>query len=199
MAIPNPEEIQVLLLFVVPGIIIVFVRSRFLGGRMPLVTDGIILYFSITAAYHALFFPITSIFLDGPPSDFLGMVGWSVFIFLLPALCGVLLGLAIRGRWLKLFLDRLGLTLVHPIGTSWEYVFSNSSGAYVIVCMKDGTKWAGFFGSDSFASSDVGERDILLERVYEICADHTWKPRESAVWLSASEIQSIEFWPKTRG
>lgn len=198
MDIPDSEQMKNFLLFVVPGIVILFFRSKFLSGRMPKPAEGILSYAAITSAYHAFFFPITDYFLSNPAQSLLNGFIWLLFIFVMPMLVGLFLGIAIRAKWMKSILDKLNVALVHPIGTSWEFRFSDCEECYVMAVLKDGTCWAGLYGQSSFASSTESERDFYLEKVFEIERDGRWTARASSVWLNASEIQSIEFWPKVR-
>jgi hypothetical protein len=65
----------------------------------------------------------------------------------------------------------------------------------VLVVLKDGTKFGGRFGAQSFASSDGKERDVYIEQVYEIDKYDLWTPSDQGVLILASEIRTIEFWP----
>jgi hypothetical protein len=62
--------------------------------------------------------------------------------------------------------------------------------------LKDGTKWIGYLGPNSFTSTDAEERDIYIEHVYNLGDDDVWTPRGSSVLIAHGEIQSLEFWPK---
>ena len=67
---------------------------------------------------------------------------------------------------------------------------------WVLVTLKDGTRFAGFCGSDSFMSSDPSERDIYIQQVYDVDDDNNWSSSaEKALLIIADEIQTIEFWP----
>ncbi|MCY4531320.1 MAG: DUF6338 family protein [Gammaproteobacteria bacterium] len=63
---------------------------------------------------------------------------------------------------------------------------------------QDGTRFAGYCGSESFMSSDPTGRDIYIERIYDLIDDNVWSPRgENGVLITAGEVQTIEFWPNT--
>ena len=67
---------------------------------------------------------------------------------------------------------------------------------WVLVTLKDGTRFAGFCGSESFMSSDPTERDIYIQRIYDIDDENKWSPRgDNGVLIAAGEVQTIEFWP----
>ena len=72
------------------------------------------------------------------------------------------------------------------------------SSQWVLVTLKDGTRFAGFCGPESFMSSDPTERDIYIERIYDVDDQNNWSSRrEKGVLITAGEIQTIEFWPHT--
>ena len=67
---------------------------------------------------------------------------------------------------------------------------------WVLVTLKDGTRFAGFCGDESFMSSDPSERDIYIQWTYDIDDQNNWSSRgENGVLIAAGEVQTIEFWP----
>lgn len=65
-----------------------------------------------------------------------------------------------------------------------------------MVSLTSGESVAGFFGPDSFASSDESERDIYIEEEYDVSDQGTWTPRPAKVGIliPVKEIRNIEFW-----
>ena len=55
---------------------------------------------------------------------------------------------------------------------------------------------AGFFGVESFASSDIGERDVYIEEEYLVSEGGIWEPRANKVGILVpfKEIKYVEFW-----
>lgn len=49
--------------------------------------------------------------------------------------------------------------------TAWDALFSLRPESWIIVTLKDGTKVKGWFGVDSHASSDDGQRDLFISHV----------------------------------
>ena len=123
-----------------------------------------------------------------------------MLLFVLPALLGTLLGLNVRKGWTKRFLNKAKINTIHSVNTAWDWRFGDCKECWVLAVLKDGTKWAGYLGIQSFMSSDPAERDIFIERVYEIDNEtDVWTPRTSSVWIAHAEIQSLEFWPTQQG
>lgn len=198
-ALADPEKLRLFLLFAVPGIVALYVRSQFLTGRMPPIAEGIVAYVTLSLIYHAAIFPIlNSLYLE--PVVGWRWIAWFILLFILPALLGALLGANVRKGWTKGLLTRVGINTVHPVNAAWDWYFGGCKECWVLVVLKDGTKWAGYLGQRSFMSSDPSERDILIENVYELDSKtDAWTPRPSSVWIAHGEIQSLEFWPMTAG
>lgn len=193
MELLDIEKIQLFLVLAVPGIVIIYVRSQFLTGRMLSLKEGLITYIAVSLVYYAIVFPAWA--LSGQPTGLTTSVSWFLIVLVGPAVAGLLLGLNARKGWLQKLVERFGISTVHPIGTAWDWRFSNINEYWVLAVLKDDTKWAGYLDTNSFISSDPSERDIYINQVYELDADNNWLPRTSGVWIAHGEIQSLEFWP----
>lgn len=89
----------------------------------------------------------------------------------------------------------MGVKALSGFPSAWDYHFSRvSEPLWTLVTLKDGSKVAGWFGSNSLASS--GERDLYLEQVYRLSEDEPWQPvpGNSGIWIRGDEICYIEFW-----
>ncbi|TCU61270.1 hypothetical protein EDF58_101584 [Novosphingobium sp. PhB57] len=200
----DPEKLRLFWFFAMPGVIILYVRAQFLTGRMPSAAEGLIAYLVVSIVYHALLFPVASPLYGVAVTSFGGGVGWFAYILAGPAAAGVISGLAAQRGWIRNILNslkfnKLPLRTVHSIPSAWDWKFSQCTDCFVMVVLKDATKWAGYLGEQSFISSAPAERDIFLEKVYEIDPENNWIPRTSGVWIGHGEIQSIEFWPNAQG
>lgn len=194
-AIADPEKLRLFLLFAVPGIVALYVRSQFLTGRMLPIAEGIIAYVTLSLIYQAAIVSIFGLFNRGLFAGWMALA-WPVLLFVFPAIIGALLGLNIRKSWTKRLIAKLRINTAHPVNAAWDWRFVDSKSCWVLVVLKDGTEWAGYLGTQSFMSSDPAERDIFIEKVYEIDSKtDVWTARTSSVWIAHSEIQSIEFWP----
>jgi hypothetical protein len=115
-----------------------------------------------------------------------------------PAIFGFVLGLAAQKEWTSWLADKLDLSIVHVIPAAWDWRFSKvpRGGMFVMVTLTSGERVAGFFGSNSFASSDAGERDLYIEEEYTVIDQGTWEARTEKVGIliSAKEIKYVEFW-----
>lgn len=198
MELLDPEKLQLFFLFTVPGMVALYVRAQFLDGRMPGLGDGITVYVALSLLYHAAWFTaspeIYAVTLSTATTC--QKVGWIALLFIGPVILGILSGLNVQKQWLKHVLERIGLKTMHPVASAWDWHFSKVAESWVLVILKDGTKWGGLLGPKSFISSSSSERDIFIEKVYFVHNDGKWEERSSSVLISPGEVQTIEFWPK---
>ena len=185
------------LMFAVPGIIALYFRGQFLTGRLPPLGEGAIAYVILSLVYQALCYPLSKNLFDSAWASGWRWLGWFVFIFVVPAIIGLLLGLNIRKGWLKGLVNKCGFSTIHPVNCAWDWHFGQCEECWVIAVLKDGTEWHGYMGGGSFMSSDSSERDLFIEKVYQCDSEgKPWTPRSSSVWIAHGEIQSLEFLPR---
>src|SRR5262249_6846081 len=92
------EEAPYALALIVPGLIIVFFRTRFTSGKTPAASEAIVPYFALTAGYYAVLFPFIKLALSIPGDEWTWWFGWTALTLAIPALLGAALGiLAQRG------------------------------------------------------------------------------------------------------
>ena len=194
------DNIYLILGFIVPGLIAVFVRAQFLTGRSPPHSEAILSYFIISVVYYALALPIIDVIGELEDAGFWKVLAWLAVIFVGPAMLGVALGLNAQKGLVRRLANRFGMHPVHVMPTAWDWKFSSAGEHWVLVTLKDDTKFAGFCGVGSFMSSDPNERDIYIEKVFDLDADNKWKDcGPKSALIAAGEIRTIEFWPVQRG
>ena len=189
------KSLEFVLVFMVPGLVALYARSQFLTGRLPELKEAAPSYLALTLVYYALTYPffayVVSIDVDGPWR----LAMWFGLVFLGPIIFGSVLGVIASRGIIRAILSKFGFRVVHPMPTAWDYKLGDEAEQYVLVKLKDGTEFAGIFGGRSFASSDPNERDLYIEKVFDLSKTNQWKPRKgNGVWLKGEEIQSIEFW-----
>jgi hypothetical protein len=196
-----------------PGYVLGSVYSR--GIRGPAVSDRAFVAVSALGglATHLLGLPITVPLIRGTVRDGLDHHIWflaagaAVVLLVLPAVIGAGLGILAEGRvpfsnreapsWLMRLLNNLGLTVSVRTQEAWNWVFHRRQAAWVRIRLKgDEGIILGKFGKDSFASSDANLRDIYLQELWAADED-AWffspYPTTRGVWVSGSDMQSIEF------
>ncbi len=193
------DSLYLILGFLVPGLVVLFVRSQFVTGRRPPHSASVLSYLTISVIYYALALPLLHLALSAR-GDWQAPVAWFSLILVGPAGLGLLLGLNVQKDWLRRLLQRWHLNVVHPIPTAWDWKFGRSGYEWVLVTLKDGTRFGGFCGPESFMSSDPKERDIYVQWVYEIDDKGQWSARdERGLLIAAGEVRTIEFWSDKPG
>ncbi|WGV16275.1 DUF6338 family protein [Fuscovulum ytuae] len=190
------ENTSIVLFFVVPGLIILFTRAQFVTGGFKSTPDSILTYFVISSIYLAVCLPLIRWLELDPRSNH---AAWLIFVFVLPVLVGSTLGLSVRRRWFLRLLHFFGMNLVDAIPTAWDWKLGNIAACYVIVTLKDETRFYGLLSRRSFISSDPSERDIYIEECFKFGEDGTWNrfPNEG-VLIAANEVRTIEFFSATQ-
>jgi Family of unknown function (DUF6338) len=186
--------LEFVLVFLVPGLVALYARSQFLTGGNHNLKEAIPVYLSLTLVYYGLVFPFAEYVVSVNVNGWWRITMWLLLLGVGPLLFGSLLGIVASFGIVKKLISFLGISVVHPMPTAWDYKLSKSEQQFVFVTLKNGTRFAGRYGGKSFASSEPNERDLYLEEIYDWSGSSQWKTREgSGVWLTGSEIQSIEF------
>ncbi len=189
------------LVFFVPGTIILFVRSRLTTGRLPHPSERFLSYLMVSAIYLALTLP----FIDYQPELGLSNISswkWILWLFAIP----FIVGLFLARSWsiVRILSGKIGFKLIHPIPTAWDWKFGNADDQWVFVSLTDGSQVAVYLGEESFISSDPEERDIYIQKVYEVDPQtNKWKEAADTkgILITPGQVKTVEFWPYeyTRG
>jgi hypothetical protein len=192
-----PENLYILLFFIVPGLVIVYVRSQFISGRTPTHTENVLGYLVLSLLYYSIILPFIEQALSVREPWVTRAAVWIVLTLVGPALFGLLLGVWAQkecGVWIA---DKIGLSTIHVIPAAWDWRFSKMpcGGMFVMVTLTSGERVAGLFGAKSFASSDTAERDLYLEEEYDVDGDK-WeaRPAKVGILIPVKEVRYIEFW-----
>jgi hypothetical protein len=193
----NVEDLRLILIFIVPGLIILYVRSRFITGRPQSHAENLLSYLVLSTVYYAITTPFLQASLSIRHPWILWALIWILLTIVGPAILGLLLGAEAQKEWLTKIAARLHLSVVHVIPTAWDWRFSKiSSGTFLLVTLTSDERVAGYFGSVSFASSDTAERDLYIEEEYDIDSEGSWTSRSEkvGVFIPFKEIKYVEFW-----
>nr|WP_029926232.1 DUF6338 family protein [Ochrobactrum sp. UNC390CL2Tsu3S39] len=189
------DAIYVALVFLVPGYVISSCRSHFITGQKLDGHDYLVRLLTLSALNFLLSGWTIYLAIAWEWSPELRVFLWVLVLGICPAIIGIISGLSSKAGWLRNVYGWMGFSPVHVVPTSWEYQFSSLIEAWVLVVLKDGTTFAGYWGGKSFASSRSDERDLLIERVYEVPETGPWTATNKSVLISGGEIRTIEFTP----
>lgn len=193
------QNVYLVIGFLVPGMIATFVRSQFITGRTPTHSEALLSYLALSIIYYALTLPFVDYALSFQTAGYEKTFCWFTLVFVGPALLGLILGLNVQREWLRRALRRLHLNPVHAMPTAWDWRFGSMQQNWMLVTLKDGTRFAGYCGQGSFMSSDPKERDLYMQHVFNIDDETKWLPTKKSVLITAGEIRTVEFWPIESG
>ena len=122
-------------------------------------------------------------------------IAWGLIILISPLVLGLITGKLNQAELIRKALQRLGFNPIHVIPTAWDYKFNDlKEGRWIIVTLENGSEILGFFGAHSFASSEMSERDIYVQKMFQN-KNGTWEeiPRSDGILISGNKIRHIEF------
>ena len=190
-------SLQLFFAFVVPGIIATYVRAQFLTGRIPSAKDNIFEIIVLSTIYYAVFIVVIDPLIKTINYRLYRDAAWIALTIVGPAIFGIALGVAAQRHLLARIAARFDLSLVHVVPTAWDWCFSNlKSGCFIMVTLTDERTVSGYYGMNSFSSSDGGERDLFLEEEWDWEAEQGWKerPERVGILIPSREIKFIEIW-----
>ena len=89
------DNLYLIIGFLAPGLIVLFVRSQFVTGRIA--PDlGAVPYVIVSVVYYALAYPFLGILLAIQQPGVGKAIGWFTLIFVGPAILGLVLGINIQ-------------------------------------------------------------------------------------------------------
>ena len=192
MDLPDPDDIAKLVTALAPGLLILGVRSSVRRGPPISISESLLIYAAVSAAYYALAVPLFQ--WEGAVK--LKLSVWqALHYFVVPVAIGILAAYEAQGNWLYKLARFSRLHLTHPVPAAWDYAFGElKAGTFLLVTLNGGETIAGYMGDMSFASSSKEERDLLIQEVWEIDAQGNWTALSPhrAVLLCGKDIKFIE-------
>ena len=202
----DPANFEFFARYFLAGFILASVRSRYVLGERPkaaeFIFESVILSLLNQMCFLVLVFVLTEVsrLLPADVVRFMTAatrtrVPFFMETLVLPSLLGIFLGVSLRRGWNEKLLGSLAMPVIHPTRRAFDFAFGDiNRERFVIITYLDGTIVYGFFGSNSLASSDPGNSDIYVERLYDI-QDGVWVPTTppKSVLLILRELRSIEF------
>jgi Family of unknown function (DUF6338) len=192
------DAIYVALVFIVPGFVFLSLRNQFVAGQGKIGKEQILSYLTISGVNFALCGWIIYIAYKDDADVPVKAASWIVVIILIPAVAGIASGVCNQRDYFRKIFHHFNFEPIHAVPSAWDYKFSKSPGEWVLVKLKDGTQFAGWWAGQSFASDDRTERDLLIEQVFEVPERGPWISTSKSLLIMAGEIQTIEFTPNHR-
>lgn len=197
--IKSAEQVSLILGYVVPGLIILYVRAQFLTGRVGPHKDAWLDYFTLSILYIAITSAMTT-FITGKDAPLHEQTRYWLPIQLAgAAVFGTLIGLNAYWGFSRWLLGCFGLYVPHVMESAWDWRFSRFTETLLTITLKDGSRVSGWCGTKSFIGSDPKDRDLYIEQVYDVDEEGSWtlKTPGKGVYVAGGEVRLIEFIPRT--
>ena len=107
--IKSIDNVHLVLVFLVPGLVALFVQSQFATGKNPTPTAAVLSYLTVSIIYYALVIFLVDYVLSIKELGFGKVLVWFCIIFVGPVVLGLLLGVNIQFNVPRNFLRRVGL------------------------------------------------------------------------------------------
>ena len=191
------EQLSIILGYLVPGIIILYVRAQFLTGRIGPHKDALLSYFTLSIIFLTIM--NAGVLLITGNSDPLPDQTryWLPILLLGASVFGALVGLNASLGLMRRLLGYLRLSLPHALDSAWDWRFSRFPASLMTVTLKDGSRVSGWCGENSFIGSDPKDRDLYIEQVYDVDEDGNWalKTPDKGIYIAGGEVRTIEIIP----
>lgn len=184
--------------FLVPGFILSSVLATTFRRRSRSAADLTLQYLTLSCVNHGLWSWLIVLMIQGEwllQRRVVSAVLVFIIVFASPVALGALAAPLSRKPVAKRALSALGFNVARCIPTAWDFKFEQEVPAWVIVRLRDGAVVYGFWGEESFAGDEPGERDLYLEAVFQPDEGEAWQPAPdtAGILIRASEIATIEF------
>lgn len=211
MSLGTPAAVLLAISFLIPG----FVWTKMIRLCSPYASTKKIETlecFAFSCFNYVFAFPIICLLILNWPADLdlakpqtigghlVYLCFWLSLVFVPPVVLPVLLRYVsaklARVEKVRAFLERIGISLLHPAPTAWDYAFARSEGYWARVQLADGTTIEGLFDSNSLASGEKDDRDVFLETVFEWddqSNEYRQLERNAGMWVGADQIRTITF------
>ena len=194
MSISSVQALFLTITFIVPGFVIDSITSRFVCHKSRQPHKDFLNFLTYSCINYAVFSWLVYVLLFGQLVIWEQIVLLFFVTFIGPLIIGLILAYAHQYEWVRWIAEKIFLKVIHTVPTAWDYQFGSTAPAFIQITLIDGSEVRGYFGPKSFASSDPKERDIFLEKGWEL-NEGKWVeiPRSGGLLVPSGSIKYIEF------
>jgi hypothetical protein len=209
MALDTGTAILILGAFVLPGFITLTLRERLYVVRgedtpferlLAALLYSAIIYGTLLTTAHALGLQKADLveFHDGEKPLGADLLAASAIFLLMPGLIAVLGSHWMASRRLRPWLLRLGGSSdAHDSASAWNVTFRELGPCLVRATLTDGRTIGGLYDGNSVSGYSEQSRDLYLSQRWDLNTEGWFvgpRDRSLGVWLSDTEIVSLEFY-----
>jgi Family of unknown function (DUF6338) len=186
-------DIWAVVAYVLPGLLMVEVRSLSAKSRLaPISKESIFSFLIVTVLYLFVLLAFGIPLQSRSSISALQLSTLLQYFVFAPAVLGLVYGLLERYGVVQRVLARIEINVPLPFSRVWLEIFSDiPEGTFLIVVLKDGTMYNTMVTRETRFSSDPAEPDLYLGQTYSLSEWEPSKPQRG-VFIPGSEIRSIE-------
>lgn len=191
------DAVYVAMSFLVPGYVYFVVRGHLVPGHRSRGNESIIRLLSVSTVNFSIWAWAVYMVIEMEDAPVWARPAvWTFAILVSPVFMGLISGVVAKFQVMRWVYKKVGFNPTHITPTSWDFAFSQPEERFVLVTMSDGKRFAGIWGSRSFASDEPNERDVYIEKVYQVGQDNQpWTETNRSVLIRSECIRSVEFIP----
>lgn len=119
-------------------------------------------------------------------------------LMLFASILAALLGCVKYHQLWRRLLRKFGIYSSHSIPYAWDYAFSRNDYYYVYITLVDGAQIYGLYADKSFSSSEPDDRDIYLEKIFDVkeekgTVELIERQKTKGMLIRGNQISTIEF------
>jgi len=160
----SPENLQLFLVFVVPGFVALKTFDLFVPSERRDLSATLVEIVAFSMLNLGLWFWLVAWLSDSGIADRSRSLWIAAWVFVLVVSPGILaLGIyrARVSRWARQWLQ-------HPMPSAWDFFFTKRKPCWILFHLKNGERFGGYFGPESFASSFPGSPDVYVQDVWRV-------------------------------
>ncbi|EQB37052.1 hypothetical protein M948_10265 [Virgibacillus sp. CM-4] len=198
MTIDNLDVLFYTLIFVVPGFIIDSIY-RTCVPQQDAKSESVLLRFLLFSSLnYSIVLPLL-FWISGIPyfksNENVKLYVSLLIIFIVSVLLALIISALTNKGWIRTILQKMGIHTTHVTPTAWDYQFKGEDPRYITVYLEDGGIVHGYWGSKSFASSIRDNKDLYLEKIFNVNDKKEWIEikENKGVWIPEKSIKYFEF------
>ena len=164
MPVLTADNIPWLLVFVVPGFVAMKAYSLFNPSKRLDWSSAAVEVFCYGSINLAICWPALA-WVAGMRAELLSSPWFGavclIVLLVSPVLLAVLASRLRRTDWVK-------RRVTHPLPTAWDYFFEKRQPCWILFTLKNGARFGGFLGKNSFASSYPEPPDLYVEDLWRV-------------------------------
>lgn len=198
MTIENLDILFYTLIFVVPGFIIDSIYRICVPQEDAKGESVILRFLFFSTINYSVVFPLLFWVVEIPyikSHENLKLYVILLIIFIVSVVIAFIISIISNKGWIRTVLQKMGIHTAHVVPTAWDYQFKKEEPRYLTVYLQDGGIVFGYWGSESFASSIRENKDLFLEKIFDVNEDKEWveNNKNKGIWIPAESIKYIEF------